>query len=170
MTYASKIDGNWTIVLPGGPVKHEGIVTSWDSLMTWSDAEREEFGVYKIAEPSAPPEGQYEVSRVLGGTDRPMWAIETAPSPPAPVPDGPTLSDWRVALIQMGRFAEVRASIEAVRDSGAVDGLIAWERFEYANHVYRAELLRLAPVMGFTVAEVDESLTRAAQIASASLA
>lgn len=88
-------------------------------------------------------------------------------APPAAVPDGPTLSDWRVALIQMGRFVEVKTAIEAARDSGSAEGLIAWERFEYANHVYRAELLRLAPVMGFTEADIDQSLTVAAQIAAA---
>lgn len=88
---------------------------------------------------------------------------------PMRVPDGPTLSDWRVALIQMGRFVEVKAAIDAARDSGSTEGLIAWERFEYANHVYRAELLRLAPVMGFTEADIDQSLTVAAQVAAAAV-
>lgn len=101
------------------------------------------------------------------------WVIEPIPAPPppdepeAPSLDGPTLSDWRVALIQMGRFSEVKAAIESARDTGSVEGLIAWERFEYANHVYRAELLRLAPLMGFTEADIDESLIVAAQIAAA---
>lgn len=89
--------------------------------------------------------------------------VETTP----PVPDGPTLSDWRVALITMGRFDAVKAAIETARDSGAVEGRIAHERFEYANNVYRAELLRLAPVMGFSEADVDESLRVAAQVAAA---
>lgn len=86
---------------------------------------------------------------------------------PEPVPDGPTLSDWRVALIQMGRFQDVKAAVEVARDSGSTEGLIAWERFEYANHVFRAELLRLAPVFGFSEAEIDESLRVAAQVGQA---
>lgn len=85
---------------------------------------------------------------------------------PTPAPDRPTLSDWRVALIQMGRFADVKAAVEAARDTGSVDGLIAWERFEYANNVYRAELLRLAPVFGFSEADIDQSLRIAATVSN----
>lgn len=80
-----------------------------------------------------------------------------------PVPDGPTLSDWRVALIRMGRFAEVEAAVIAARDSGTPEGLIAWQRFEYANNVYRGELLVLAPLFGFSPAEIDDSLRMAAR-------
>lgn len=81
-----------------------------------------------------------------------------------PAPDGPTLSDWRVALVIMGRFDDVLAKIATAKDSGSVEGAIAWQRFEYANNVYRAELTRLAPVMGFSEAEVEESLRIAAQV------
>lgn len=110
---------------------------------------------------------------ILGARLDPVWAgmpsvplamVPAVEPEPQPVPDGPTLSDWRVALIQMGRFSDVKAAVETARDSGAVEGLIAWERFEYANNVYRAELLRLAPVFGFTEAEIDESLRGAALV------
>lgn len=86
--------------------------------------------------------------------------------PPAPLPEV-TLSDWRVALIDMGRFSDVEAAVLAAKESGTAEGLIAWQRFEYANHVFRSELIELAPLMGFTEAEVDESLSRARALASA---
>jgi hypothetical protein len=78
--------------------------------------------------------------------------------PPPVVPGEVTLSDWRVALIKMGRYNDIKAAVEAARDSGTVEGLIAYERFEHANHVYRDELLQMAPAFGFTEEEVDGSL------------
>jgi hypothetical protein len=93
-------------------------------------------------------------------------AFLAAPQPNVASPP-PTLSDWRVALIQLGKFDIVRNAIIAARDSGDPVGLIAWERFEYANNVYRAELLRLAPLFNFTEADVDESLAMAASVAAA---
>ncbi|WP_375408508.1 hypothetical protein [uncultured Methylobacterium sp.] len=70
----------------------------------------------------------------------------------------PSLSDWRVGLIENGRFADVQARVMAARNSGSVIGAIAWERFEYANTVRRKELMRLRPVLNFTEEEVDLSL------------
>jgi hypothetical protein len=76
----------------------------------------------------------------------------------------PTLSDWRVGLVLLGKFDAVKAAVLAARDAGSVDGAIAWERFEYANNVYRAELLRLAPVMRFSEADVDQSIAKAIEV------
>lgn len=84
---------------------------------------------------------------------------------PAPPVQEVTLSDWRVALILMGRFEEVEAAVLAAKDSGSPEGLIAWQRFTCANHVFRSELVELASMMGFTEAEVDESLAQARALA-----
>lgn len=110
----------------------------------------------------APGNREYDAltDRVKAGT----LSIAAYVAPAPTVPDGPTLSDWRVALIQMGRLDDVRARVTAARDAGSIEGAIAFERFEYANNVFRAELLQLAPVFAFTEAEIDESLMRAAAI------
>ncbi|MBB3905579.1 hypothetical protein GGR33_005119 [Methylobacterium brachythecii] len=88
-------------------------------------------------------------------------------APPVVVPDNPTNSDWRVGLILWQRFAEAEAKVVAAKDSGSVQGLIAWQRWEYANNVLRSELLQLKDVFGFAAADVDESLWRADRISKA---
>lgn len=98
-----------------------------------------------------------------------------APMPPlAPQPDpatdSVTNSDWRVGLILWGRFAEVEAKVIAARESGTVEGLIVWQRWEYANDVFRAELLARREAFGFSAEEVDESLRRAAAVGAAARA
>jgi hypothetical protein len=75
-----------------------------------------------------------------------------------------TLSDWRIGLIKNGRFVDVQARVAAARDSGAEIGLIAWERFEYANYVYRSELMALKDVFGFSASEVDQSMNWARRL------
>ena len=79
-------------------------------------------------------------------------------APLPPVPQEVTLADWRIGLIRMGRFNDIKGAVEAARDSGTDEGLIAYERFEHANHVYRDELMAMAPAFGFTEEEVDGSL------------
>lgn len=91
-------------------------------------------------------------------------------TPEETVPDGPTNSDWRVGLILWGRFDEVESAVVAARDSGDVRGVIAWQRWEYANNVFRAELMSLRETFGFSEADVDESLRRAAGVAAAARA
>jgi hypothetical protein len=89
----------------------------------------------------------------------------TEPAPvPVPVPDEPTLSDWRVALLLLGKFDDVKTAVDAANAAGTIEGKIAFERFEYANHVYRDELLQLVSVFGFSEADVDASLRKAAEV------
>lgn len=156
----------WVELQPGQDfVEANGTVSSYGTVMNWSPQQRTAKGIKAIVDDEIPA-GKVQTGSSLvdnAGSPRRVWTLVDAP-PPA-IPDGPTLSDWRVALIQMGRFSEVKAAIDAAKDSGTPEGLIAFERFEYANHVYRAELLRLAPVMGFDEADVDESLMVAAEVA-----
>ena len=88
--------------------------------------------------------------------------------PPVSVPDSPTLSDWRVALTLWGRMDDVTAKAAALVTSSdpatAMTGKIVTERLEYANNVLRSQLLALKDALGFTAADVDESLWRAHQV------
>lgn len=83
-------------------------------------------------------------------------------------PDGGTLSDWRLALDLWGRLEDVTARVAALLASTKPEdvrlGKIARQRLEYANNVFRGDLLMLKDVAGFTVAEVDESLWRAERV------
>lgn len=108
------------------------------------------------------PEGQ----RIEPDDGAPVWQEEAIAPPAAGAPDGPTNSDWRVGLILWGRFAEVEAKVIQARDSGTVEGQIAWQRWEYANNVYRGELMMLKDAFGFTAEDVEESLRGAAQVAA----
>lgn len=136
------------------------------TLNAWSDGERAAVGVLTIVDDDI-PEGKITTESTLendNGTIRRRWTLEDAPSPPPP--QQVTLSDWRVALIQLGRFDDVMAAVVAARDSGTPEGKVAWERFEYANHVYRSQLLQMAPAFGFSEADVDQSLELAASLSN----
>jgi len=170
MTHAIRAGSGWALLPYGETVTYQGVSASYATVMLWSDAEREAFGVFAVSDPASPPEGQFEASRKLVSRNkRPAWLVtyEAIPAPePAPVPDGPTNSDWRVGLRIAGRFAEVEAKIIAARDSGTLEGGIAWDRFEYANNVFRADLMRLREALGFSAEDVDESLIRAAAVSA----
>lgn len=168
MVPAYAINGpNWVELQPGRDVVIDGIASSYETVTIWSTQMRTSRGIKAIVDDTI-PDGKVVTGSALvdaSGSPRRQWVLEDAPPPR--IPDGPTLSDWRVALIQMGRFSDVEAAIITARDSGSVEGAVAWQRFEYANNVYRAEMLRLAPVMGFSEADIDQSLTVAAQVAAA---
>ena len=100
----------------------------------------------------------------------PRHLVLVAPPRPSTQPQQETLSDWRVGLVLLGRFDGVKAAVDAAAASGSVQGKIARERFEYANHVFRHELQTLAPVMGFTLDDVDESLWKANNVSKGILA
>lgn len=102
-----------------------------------------------------------------------MGAIRlTAPAAdPNAIPDGPTLGDWRVALTLWpmadgtgDRLADVLARVATLKAAGHPLAKIAAERVEYSNNVFRAELVALQALFGFTAAEVDESLWRAHRV------
>lgn len=156
----------WIEIVPGREVIINYAVSSYETVLLWSPQMRTSRGIKTIVDDTIPAGKVATGSKLVddAGVPRRVWTL--ADAPPPRVPDGPTLSDWRVALIQMGRFADVEAAIIVARDSGSVEGAVAWQRFEYANNVYRAELLRLAPVMGFSEADIDHSLIVAAQVAA----
>lgn len=88
----------------------------------------------------------------------------SSPSSFATAPDNPTLSDWRVALVLWGRLDDLLARVHVLAASGNPLGRVAQERVEYSNNVLREQLMLLKDVLGFTTAEVDESLWRADRV------
>lgn len=100
-----------------------------------------------------------------------MTADELAAA--SPVPDNPTLGDWRVGLTLWGRMDDVTAKVAALVASAdpsqVMLGKIALERLEYSNNVLRAQLLQLKDAFGFSAADVDESLWRAHQVSTGDL-
>lgn len=168
-------DGAAVEVFPGVAFVDRDAISrpsNWLDLAT--PEERAAAGIVEIAEPPAPPAGKVVVPGPLENRDGVLtrsFTLEDAPAPqPDPVPESVTNSDWRVALILWGRFAEVEAKVTAARDSGTVEGLIVWQRWEYANDVFRAELLARREAFGFSAEEVDESLRRAEAVGAAARA
>ncbi|MFD6316908.1 hypothetical protein [Methylorubrum thiocyanatum] len=96
--------------------------------------------------------------------DAQIAAFVGAPVPP----DGGSLSDWRLAVDLWGRLDEVTSRVAALLSSDDPEavrmGKVARQRLEYANYVYRADLMLLKDVCGFTAEEVDQSLWRATRI------
>lgn len=101
MTHATKINGAWALIFPGGPfVDATGISRPGNWLELASDKEKADARVYAVPEPNAPPAGRVEVSRVLSGKDRPVWSVtyEDAPPPPEPYVPG-VISDRQFAQV-----------------------------------------------------------------------
>lgn len=69
-----------------------------------------------------------------------------------------------------GRFVEVEKKVIAARDSETVQGAIVWQRWKYANDVFRNELMALRESFGFTEKEAGESLIWAADVSAAARA
>ena len=172
MAYAIHTDAGWVELLPDvpftvGEVNYPG---------NWIDHADEDdlagIGAKLIAEPPSAADGKViqvtGLADVDGGPAR-TFEMTDVPAPPVPVvPDGPTLRDWRVALTIWGRIDDVTARVAALKASGdpatVMTGKIASESFEYANNVFRRDLLELKDALGFTEADVDESLWRAHQV------
>lgn len=179
MTHAIRAGSGWALLPYGETVKSaDAISASYATVMLWSDAEREAFGVFEVADPAPPPTGDVEVGRKLvSRSKRPAWAVtyQTAPpSQPATAPDNPTLGDWRVGLVLWktpggNRCDEVLAKIKALLDAGHPLGPVADERVNYFNNVLRAELLVLKDAVGFSIEDVEESLWRAARVQAGDL-
>lgn len=83
MTFAAKIADAWTVLPVGQPVTLNEISVSWETLMLWSEEEREAFGVFRVVDPDAPPSGKVEASRTLKPDgERPGWEVDYVDAPP----------------------------------------------------------------------------------------
>jgi hypothetical protein len=90
-------------------------------------------------------------------------------------PDCPSLVPWLTALDLWQRTdasgakgqasAQIEAAVAKLVAAGNPIGTLASRQFQAAGSVMRDELMRIAPAFGFTPADVDESLWRAAQSA-----
>ena len=97
-----------------------------------------------------------------------VFALRPLPDPNA-APDGPTLGDWRVGLLLWktptgNRRDELDQKVADLAATGDVMAEIAKERSQFSNNVFRAQLMVLKDAIGFTEADVDESLYRAHQV------
>lgn len=118
------------------------------------------------------PNGLGDLSQLDADTQAQVEAVFAAHDPtrslPEPVPDNPTLGDWRVGLALWRRLEDVTSRVDALLKSDkpteVVLGTIASERLNYSNNVLRAQLMQLKDVFGFTADEVDESLWRAERV------
>jgi hypothetical protein len=82
-TFAAKIADAWTVLPVGQPVTLNEISVSWETLMLWSDEEREAFGVFSVWDPDVPPSGKVEASRALKPDgERPEWVVAYVDAPP----------------------------------------------------------------------------------------
>lgn len=169
-----------------GPVAYS--VAGWpDEALRDLDGTDERFGLrgtafwpVAVSDPAFDPDTQALTDEVTGlvidkkvfrftGTRgvRALTAEEIAAR--NPIPDNPTLGDWRVALVLWGRLGDVLARIKALVDTGNPLGVVAQERVEYSNNVLLAQLLQLKDVFGFTEADVIESLWRADRVSKGDL-
>jgi len=94
MTHATRAGSGWALLPYGEDVTFQGVTASYATVMLWSDAEREAFGVFTVPEPGSAPEGQMEASRLLVDKDgRPSWAVTYQPAPPPVLPSLPSITD-----------------------------------------------------------------------------
>lgn len=147
----------------------------------WTDLANNPDGLVACGWVEAPPQPEFDAGthRVFWDDGSEQWIVEELPPPPPPpppapptIPDGPTLADWRVGLRLWprpdgqpgGRLQEVLDRVANLKAQGHPMALVIQERLEYSNHVMRDNLMALREVMGFSAAEVDESLWRAQRV------
>lgn len=109
-------------------------------------------------------ENEHTVAFVRGKrklTEEEIAAREAALNP---IPDNPTLGDWRVAMVLWNRLDEIVSKIKDLVESGNPMGRVVQERVEYSNNVLRSELMTLRGALGFSAEDVDESLWRADRV------
>lgn len=160
----------------------DAISASYATVMLWSDAERDAFGVFAVPEPDAPPAGQMEVSRELvDANGRPVWSVTYQPIPtpePPPVPASVTNFQARAIMRQVpmpdGRslFTTVdttlRKAVEDTRELGEFEPArvaadIDWQAWEQANTYDRQGTLvsSLATRFDFDSDATDDLFRRA---------
>lgn len=133
---------------------------------------READGAFIPADPDNLDWQAFEAWRETHEVGEPL--VEPAPTPP----DCGSLAHWRTGLkiwLRNGvrRYDDVDNAIRALETAPETGsqraGLLAREQFEYANSVTRVELLRIAPLFGFSPPDVDQSLWRADRVSQGDL-
>lgn len=85
------------------------------------------------------------------------------PAPPIPVPQSVTMRQARLALLGIGKLADVDAAIDALPSPQKEAARIEWE---YSGEVWRDKALvqALTPALGLTEAQVDDLFIQAAAL------
>lgn len=91
------------------------------------------------------------------------WTVVNAKPPEAPVPRGVTMRQARLALLQIGRLADVNAAIAGMLGPEGEAARIEWE---YSQEVQRnkALVLALAPALNLTSEQLDQLFVTAATL------
>ena len=83
MAQATKTNGKWHIIVPGEAVHHDDTVASAETVMGWTQEERDAFGVYTVGDADPVPPGKRIVSSSVGDKDgKPVWVNVLADIPP----------------------------------------------------------------------------------------
>lgn len=108
MTYATKQNDAWIALVSGQSViGPDEVQASYDTVMLWSDAERQAFGVFAIPEADAPPVRKIEASRVLvDNNGAPAWQVTYADAPPPPAPTPPAIISDRQFFQQLALMTD----------------------------------------------------------------
>ncbi|WP_416358235.1 hypothetical protein ACLNGM_10125 [Aureimonas phyllosphaerae] len=146
MAQAQKIDGEWRSV-SGGPVRSivegEEVVASFETIMLWSEDEREAFGVFPVGEGDPVPAGKRVVSsRIVDRNGRPVWLSLFEDEPAEDV--GAAIEAEKVRRIEAGfpflgkviqSRAEDRENIAGAKSAaqdakllGAETGELSWQK------------------------------------------
>jgi len=87
MAYAQKINGTW-VELPVGPsVRYLDFAASYDTVLLWSNAEREAFGVYEISDIPPVQSGKTAVAGpIIDVNGKPVrsYTLVDTPTPTGP--------------------------------------------------------------------------------------
>lgn len=166
--YAQKIKGVWVELPSGAPVKYqkEGseFQASYDSVLLWSEKERDSAGIYQIREGEATPEGSYLVSRELIDRDlRPAWKNTFAPIPEQSSPQEVTMRQAKIALSRAARLTQANAAIEAMSGQQGEEARIEWQ---YATVLRRDHplVLGIGQALGMDDATIDTLFKEAAKV------
>ncbi|MBB3937665.1 DUF4376 domain-containing protein [Aureimonas phyllosphaerae] len=146
MAQAQKIDGEWRSV-SGGPVRSsvdgEEVVASFETIMLWSEDEREAFGVFPVGDGDPVPAGKRVVSsRIVDRNGRPVWLSLFEDEPAEDV--GAAIEAEKVRRIEAGfpflgkviqSRAEDRENIAGAKSAaqdakllGAETGELSWQK------------------------------------------
>lgn len=113
---------------------------------------------------------EWDAVLVLADTDAigPGWIVgpngpEPPPPPPPQVPQSVTMRQGRLALLNIGKLADVDAAINAMPEPQKSQSRIEWE---YSNTLDRDNplVISLGPALGLSPQDIDNLFIEAAKL------
>jgi PAS domain-containing protein len=168
MAYAQKLNGSWVELLAGVPVQYridkDEFLVSYDSILIWSDSEREFAGIYPIKEGEQPAQGYFVASRKLVDKDlRPVWKNTFAKTAEPEVPEEVTMRQAKIVLSRAGRFAQANAALESMSGQQGEEARIEWQ---YATVLRRDHplVIGIGQALGMDDTTIDTLFREAAKV------